>query len=312
MEMRSSHTGSAPRSLMVDSGEIRIRLLSWGEGDDRLPLILLHGLASNARIWELVAPWLLEAGLRPLAPDLRGHGLSDKPENGYTAQAMAGDILALMQRLNLRHPIIAGHSWGASVALALAVLAKDRPQAPAGLVLVDGGVVQADDRPGATWEQVRRELEPPRLAGISKQAFLLRLQSANRIWHPDPRAAEIILANFAQDAGDNLSPHLTYDHHMQVVRAIWEFQTYRTFEQLKLPMLLLPAEPSELDDERAKVFLERKRRGIDMIMQRNARVRVRWMPESVHDIPLQRPEQLAQALIEFAQPWLSADVKPGA
>jgi pimeloyl-ACP methyl ester carboxylesterase len=300
---------TARRSLMIDCHGIQLRLLEWDGDKGGIPVVLLHGLASNARIWELVAPKLVEAGLRPLAPDLRGHGLSDKPQDGYTAQDMAGDVLALMQQLDLQHPIIAGHSWGASIALVLGLLARNGPQAPQGLVLVDGGVVQADDRPGASWELVRRELEPPRLAGISKQEFLSRLQAADRPWHPGTQAADIILANFAQDADGSLSPHLSYEHHMQVVRSIWEFKTYRYFEQLAIPVLLLPAEPPETDDERAKAFLERKRHGIGQILRRNSQVRVRWMAQSVHDIPLQRPDQLAEALIEFGRPWLSGDAE---
>ena len=59
---------------------LRLHYRDWGGSGQ--PLVLLHGLASTCRIWDLVAPILAE-DFSVVALDQRGHGLSDKPDHGY-------------------------------------------------------------------------------------------------------------------------------------------------------------------------------------------------------------------------------------
>ena len=69
-----------PTNGYVRSDGVRLSVREWpGEGAG---VLLLHGLASTSRIWDLVAP-RLSPGLRPVAYDQRGHGMSGKPSSGY-------------------------------------------------------------------------------------------------------------------------------------------------------------------------------------------------------------------------------------
>ena len=88
------------------------------DGSAKPPFVLVHGLASNARTWDEVAPILAANGHRVIAVDQRGHGLSDKPEGAYDFAAVTADLHALLDELELEKPIIAGQSWGGNVALA--------------------------------------------------------------------------------------------------------------------------------------------------------------------------------------------------
>src|SRR3990172_1189951 len=90
---------------------LRVHYLHWNLGDAGRPVVLLHGLASNARIWELVAPELVLAGLVPLAPDLRGHGLTDKPDGDYGFETYRRDLLAFLDAAQVERPVLVGHSW---------------------------------------------------------------------------------------------------------------------------------------------------------------------------------------------------------
>ena len=74
------------------------------------PVFLLHGLASAARIWDFVAPLLAERDYIVTALDQRGHGESDKPENGYDFATIIADDATVAQELGIAHPIIVGHS----------------------------------------------------------------------------------------------------------------------------------------------------------------------------------------------------------
>ncbi len=80
----------------------------------------------------------------------------------------------------MERPILAGHSWGGMVALEYAARNVAGPWSPSGLALVDGGIGQLDDVPGATWEDVQAALTPPRLAGTPLDVFLARLDAPPR------------------------------------------------------------------------------------------------------------------------------------
>jgi pimeloyl-ACP methyl ester carboxylesterase len=265
------------------------------------PIVLLHGLASNGRIWEKVLPILVEAGYTCYAPDLRGHGLSDAPDGDYGFDTYYKDLAALFAALEIERPLIVGHSWGCSLALDYAAHRSIGPGAPKGIVLVDGGVIQINDNEGATWEDTRQRLAPPRLAGTPLEAFMARLQSPRPGWQPDEQDQQIILANFDISEDERVSPHLSFEHHMQIVRAMWEFQTYEKYARVGCPILALPCRPPEPLDEGQAGFLRRKEQGIDYLLETYpGKLSVHWMEDSVHDVPLQRPETLGRLILEFA------------
>jgi pimeloyl-ACP methyl ester carboxylesterase len=170
----------APISTFVDLGNLRLRVLHWPGPSDRPSFLLLHGLASNARFWELVGPRLAASGHAVWAPDVRGHGLSDKPDDGYDFSTQCSDLLRLIQATGVERPILVGHSWGGMVALEFAARNVEGQWSPSGLALVDGGIGQLDDVPGATWESVEVALTPPRLEGTPLEAFLTRLEAHPR------------------------------------------------------------------------------------------------------------------------------------
>jgi pimeloyl-ACP methyl ester carboxylesterase len=282
-------------------GDLRAHYLGWNlEGDGR-PAVLLHGLASNARIWELTAPYLVDGGLCVLAPDLRGHGLSDKPDGDYDFDVYTRDLAAFLNLLDLERPLLVGHSWGAMLALDYAARFAVGPRSPAGLVLVDGGLNQLDDFPGATWEGVRERLTPPRLADMPLDTFLQRLRSPDPRWQPDERAEQIVLANFEISEDETIYPRLTFEHHMQIVRAMWEFPTYSRYAGVRCPVLALPARPAPPLSLMEQEYLERKQRGAEKVLAANPGVRLHWMEDAIHDIPLQMPQALADLILSFEQ-----------
>ena len=94
-------------------------------------LVLLPGLGDSWRSYELVLPHLPPT-FRTIAISQRGHGDSDKPENGYTVRDFAADLNALLDALEIRRAIIAGHSSASLIARRFAL---DHPENTAGIVL---------------------------------------------------------------------------------------------------------------------------------------------------------------------------------
>ncbi|MGH7658446.1 MAG: alpha/beta fold hydrolase [Gemmatimonadales bacterium] len=95
------------------------------------PVILLHGYSDSGYSWSRVLP-LLPDEFRVFAPDLRGHGTTSRA-NDYSMTAMAGDVLAFMDALDVERATIVGHSMGGLVAQQVAATSPDRVSA---LVLV--------------------------------------------------------------------------------------------------------------------------------------------------------------------------------
>ena len=287
----------------VTVGDLRLHYLEWpqrGGEAEAPPLLLLHGLASAAAIWELVAP-TLAAERRVVALDQRGHGLSDKPDSGYDFATIVADDIAAAGALGLGPRFaVAGHSWGANVALELAARHPDRVAA---LLLVDGGFGMLRERPGATWEQVSRDLAPPRFAGTPREIFLVWVR--DRIPDAGPEVEDIELRIVELRPDDTVGPRLSFENHMKILRAMWDQDAAALFPAVRAPTRYILAEGAGVGGATTSAedgFLAAKRRGAAHARERMAAapsVEVIWMPDTVHDIPLQRPADLASRMEEF-------------
>jgi pimeloyl-ACP methyl ester carboxylesterase len=101
---------------------------------DGPPVVLVHGLAASLAFWYLGVVPVLSRRFCVAAYDLRGHGLSEMPSRGYTSADLAGDLDGLLDHLGVERAHLVAHSYGAAVALRLAVSHPDRVR---GLVLAD-------------------------------------------------------------------------------------------------------------------------------------------------------------------------------
>ncbi|MCL2470927.1 MAG: alpha/beta hydrolase [Propionibacteriaceae bacterium] len=106
-------------------------------------VVMLHGLFSNHTLYyRLGATDLANAGYRVVMPDLRGHGLSDSSERGFTVNEMAEDVLDLMDALGIGQTAIVGYSWGGSIAIQALI---DQPERFWSTVLIEpSGLVEED------------------------------------------------------------------------------------------------------------------------------------------------------------------------
>ncbi len=95
------------------------------EGTGR-PVVLLHGHTLDRRVWLPVVPHLLEAGLRVIRPDLRGHGQSTRPDSGYHFSHHLADLVGLLDAVDVDRAAVIGFSFGGGVALELAVTQPSR------------------------------------------------------------------------------------------------------------------------------------------------------------------------------------------
>lgn len=123
------------------------------EGPDGAPdLVLLHAIGTSLQMWAPQLPELSQEH-RVISVDLRGHGRSPVPPGPYTMDELAGDVIALLDRLEIERASICGLSLGAMVGITLAAIAPERVDR-----LVAACVVAVPSSPTAWHERAQRML----------------------------------------------------------------------------------------------------------------------------------------------------------
>jgi pimeloyl-ACP methyl ester carboxylesterase len=275
-----------PTDLMVPVAEgVRLHVRHWPATG--IPFLLVHGLASNARLWDGVAARLAAAGHPAYAMDLRSHGTSDRPPAGHDTATAAADLAALCAALELTRVIPAGQSWGGNVVVSFAA---EHPQTVAAVALIDGGWI---DLPAqfSSWAECESALRPPELDGTPASA----VRGYLRRNHPDwaDWAIEATMANFAV-VGDHVRRRLPVEQHMRIVRSMWDDPPSRHYPALTMPALLLPAMPDDPGRARSRAEL------VGKTMAALPRATVREYRGADHDLHAQHPAEVARDLLDLA------------
>ena len=123
----------------IETNGITLHYLDYAGGAGE-PLIMLHGLTANATNFG----GLIQAGLaqnrRVILADLRGRGLTDKPDSGYTMADHAGDIIGLLDALEMESVVLGGHSFGGLLTFYMAATFPERVKK---LVIIDAAAEAA-------------------------------------------------------------------------------------------------------------------------------------------------------------------------
>lgn len=146
------------QTRLIQTDTITQSILEAGTG----PLVLfIHGFPELGISWRAQVEALAEAGYHAVAPDMRGYGATDKPEDAadYSILHLVGDMVALVRALGQTQCVVVGHDWGAPVAWHCALLRPDMFRAVAGL-----SVPFQPRRPGGP--------PTPAMAAIAKRAGL--------------------------------------------------------------------------------------------------------------------------------------------
>src|SRR4051794_21405147 len=122
-------------ALVRDSRVVHGHRRAFVRAGDGPPLLLLHGIGNSAQTWAGVID-RLAAQHTVLAPDLLGHGSSDKPRADYSVAGYANGMRDLLSVLDLEHVTVVGHSLGGGIALQFAYQFPERCER---LVLVGSG-----------------------------------------------------------------------------------------------------------------------------------------------------------------------------
>ena len=272
---------------------LRLHYRDWGGSGQ--PLVLLHGLASTCRIWDLVAPILAE-DFSVVALDQRGHGLSDKPDHGYDFATVSRDLREFVREMGMEQPLVVGHSWGGSVALEFAVR---YPVLPRGLCWVDGGMIEISGRPGATLENAKREMAPPSFEGVTTAQLLERARTRRWLGAMDERLEGTLLANFRVLDDGTIRARLSRENHMRIIEALWVHRPSELYARVRQPVLIMPALRAGDQSPAARRF--RREESVERAAALLPASKLVWLEDSIHDVPLQRPELVAGVIAQHFQ-----------
>ena len=263
------------------TGGVALNVHEWA--GDGVPFLLVHGLASNARLWDGVAADLAGRGHRVVTVDQRGHGRSDKPDDGYDFGTVCADLVALIGSMGLDRPVVAGQSWGGQVVVELAAR---HPSIARGIACVDGGWI--DLSRFATFDDCAAVMSPPRTTGLA----FTEIEAMLRGRHPDwPESGlEGALACFEVRDDGTVAPWLSFERHLAILRAMWEQRILDVLARVSVPTLLLPC-----DDGTGSDHARRTRDRVAAAESALAVSRTHWF-RADHDVHAQHPDQVAAVL----------------
>ncbi len=224
--------------------DVRLEVLDWA-GTGR-PLVLLAGY-QTAHIYDEFAP-KLAAKFHVYGITRRGYGASSRPDEGYTAQRSADDVMAVIDALELERPILAGHSWGGQD---LNVIGVQHPDRVAALVYLNS----AEDPTLVLSDYGLRPADPSKLPASMRTPDKPDLRSfeAYREWqwkthgvaYPESELRQMYAANSDGTVGRFLGSQKVRD-------AIFAGRQKPDFTRIRVPVLAFFASPSSLGEEIAK------------------------------------------------------------
>ncbi|MGE5594860.1 MAG: alpha/beta fold hydrolase [Hyphomicrobiales bacterium] len=157
--------------------------LFYTDAGEGATVLLIHGWTCDGTDWSWQVPALAES-YRVIVPDLRGHGRSSIPEDGYTVPRFADDLAELLTALKATPAVVAGHSLGGAIAVALGTR---HPEAVRAVVSVDAAYGYDPALEPRVAELVAGVASPEGLE-VARQFFLSSFYPPSsppnlRVWH---------------------------------------------------------------------------------------------------------------------------------
>ena len=291
----ADNTLAQPAEKWTKVNGLDMRYLDWG-GDGE-PLLALHGLASSAHWYDIVAR-LLRDRYRIIAPDQRGHGQTTQAASGYDWHTLSDDLAALLAHVSAEipgfgQPVPAlGHSWGGHVVSNFAAYYPGRVRR---IVMIDGGFLDGRLFPEPTWEAFSDRLRPRNVTG-DREEFLNRLRDQMAGWW-NSEIERIVQTMVYEDEDGQIQDILRPQNQAQVIRAMWDDPCSSTLPRVQCPALMIAAGP--LPERANSDFAQLRRRMVGAAESALPNGRAHWIPETVHDIGYHKPEELARVILEF-------------
>ncbi len=218
------------------SGNVTLQCAEWPGDESRPPVLCVHGLSANCRCWDVMAN-AITPDYRVLALDLRGRGLSDKPESGYSVEHHVRDLECLMENLGLQRPVLMGHSLGALIVLTFAARYPDRVS---GVILVDGAGVLTPEQMGRVLAGIKPSIDRLGKVYRSFDEYLEHMKKAPFL-HPWLPAYEVYFQYETETADGGLRSRVRPEHIVEELRNLGKTSATDLYANVRCPVLIIKA-----------------------------------------------------------------------
>lgn len=281
-----------PKSRFIHANDITLHLLDWGNNGP--PLLLAHSTFLCARSWAPMVASLADR-FHVMALDLRGHGDSDKPEEGYTWDLMAADLAGVMEALDLQDTLLVGHSRGGGVTILGAALQAHRVKS---VVLIEPTIPfrRTADAPRGQNERagLNDRARRRRAVWLDRQTIFDSYSQRDTFagWRPEALWAYLD-GGFRNREDGQVELKCTPEIEAAYYEATISVDPWEMVARMTFPVLLVAGETSWVAG-RGAAQVERFRSIIP-------HVKYKVVQEAGHFIPQQKPEETARLVVQFAQ-----------
>ncbi len=214
---------------------VELQLAVW-EGNGALPVLCVHGLSANCRSFDSIAG-ALSPKFRVIAFDLRGRGLSDKPDTGYSMENHVLDIKALMDDLNLDRVVLMGHSLGASV---VASFAAKYPKRVDKAVLIDGAGKLNKMQIASIFKGIKPSLDRLDRVFASYETYVLQMKRAP-YFKPWTALIDTYFKYEIENVEGGVRSVTKLRHIVEEIESLMKVDIASTYKQIRCPILILRA-----------------------------------------------------------------------
>ncbi len=285
-----------PEGFLAGAGGARVHFLDWGGPDDGPGVLLVPGLLSPAWSWAPVARRLARAR-RTCVMDLRGHGLSDAPPDGYDLATLAEDAALVAEASGVAgasgRVVLAGHGFGACVAAAAAAAMGERC---AGLVLVDGGIERLAETADLDADELLRSLDEPPAVLRSMDAWLADRRGFDEAsWDADQERAarDAVVATAAGHLVRAVRPFAV----AALASTVLAYDPADVLSRVSAPVVALVAMAA---GDPAPRLAELRRAGAARVAAGLEPIGVIGLPYAAHNLPRYRPAEVTAAILGAA------------
>jgi len=231
-----------PTMKKVPGDMVQIQLAEW-EGEGR-PVLCVHGITANCRCWDVMAN-ALSPKHRVLAMDLRGRGLSDKPDTGYSIAHHINDIRAVLDDLGLEKVALMGHSLGAFISL---VFGATFPERVDRIILVDGGGKLSKEQMDKVFKGIKPSLDRLGKVFPSFEEYITMMKQAPFL-HPWSEAFDTYYQYEVEEVAGGIRPRSRPEHIQEEAQNLGKVDVSESYEKIQAPTLILRATDGLLADD---------------------------------------------------------------
>jgi pimeloyl-ACP methyl ester carboxylesterase len=260
-----------------------------GQGDQTL--VFIHGLGSYAPAWKenLVT---LQQHFRCIVLDLPGYGKSDKGNYPYTMPFFAEVIQSVILKLDLKNPILAGHSMGGQIALTHALL---YPGVASKLVLIAPAGFETFHKGERQWF---REVMTPDLTRLTT-VEQIRLNYAYNFYRMPAAAEFMVLDRIAMRSAVDF-PAYCYSI-AESVKGMVDYPVFEFLKDIAVPVLVVYGENDNLIPNRflhGGPTVKVAKQGMSQLKQGE----LKMIPKAGHFVMFEKADAVNQAMIAFIKP----------